>query len=106
MSKGLETRTIVLLIVGLIILAVVFGILFLGTGPFSDAAKFGKCRGQLIAFCQGTGSFDNTDCAGQTFGSYKTFCRGDCSKTTYQSGSCPKTAGAGDTEVNCCNAFK
>lgn len=105
MSKGLETRTIVLLIIGLIILGIVFGILFIGTGPFSDAAKFGKCRGQLIAYCQGTGNLKG--CSGQEFGGYKPICAdagNGCYSNEYNNNGCSGITD--DNKLHCCNAFK
>ena len=104
MSKGLETRTIVLLIIGLIILGIVFGILFLGTGPFSDAAKFGKCRGQLIAYCQGTADLSK-DWDGKPFGQYKPICSTSGGNNCYKDVACDESR-VNEKAINCCNAFK
>ena len=101
MNKGLTTRTIILIILGLIVLGLATMLIFLGVGPFQKATSYEICRTRLIAYCAGTGTWEtDKGCAGVTFSGHKAFCgEGSC----YKGESC--SAVTDDSKIHCCNVF-
>ncbi len=101
MSKGLTTRTIVLLITGLIVLALVLVLIYITQRPTSDTIKFNVCKTKLASWCltaQEGALWEDTDCAGKSF-SGGTFCGGTECKPV---GGCSEQ---GYDYINCCNVL-
>ncbi len=99
MSKGLTTRTIVLIILGLIVLGLAVMLIYLGVGPFKHTANYDICKAKLMAYCTGTGTWEaDNGCAGVTFKGHKQFCtEGNCHKGE----NCDNVQD--DTHIHCCN---
>jgi len=99
MSKGLTTRTIVLLILGLIVLGLAVMLIYLGVGPFKHTANYDICKAKLMAYCTGTGTWEaDNGCAGVRFKGHKPFCSDEAS--CYKGQDCKD---ASDEYINCCN---
>ena len=83
--KGLATRTIVLIVIGLIVLGVVISLLYIGLGPFREAVRFNSCKAMLAEWCTTQASTTNPDppdyftkkCSGN-FGGRGEFCTSNC----------------------------
>lgn len=101
--KGLATRTIVLILVGLLVLGIVGMLIYLGVGPFKGTTNFNVCQSRLMAYCTGSGVADWQDsgCNGATFKGHKPFCTGNCNKDLYDRGECGDADSYSD--INCCN---
>ena len=100
-NKGLETRTIVLLVVGLIILALILSLVYLTRGHGDDAIRLGLCKGELQTWCVTSDDGDtwtNSDCAGKKIGDV-TFC-GEGKECHYDN--CDTSP---EGYVTCCNAI-
>lgn len=101
MKKGLATRTIVLILLGLIVLGIAGMLIFLGVGPFKEATSYDICKAKLMTFCTSGGNWAETGCAGKPFSGYKPFCTtGNC----YEDGGCDDIPeSVRDATINCCN---
>ncbi len=102
--KGLATETIVLIVLGLLVLAIVGALIFLGVGPFRSSINFEGCRSRYIAYCNGFGdilSFQgNGDCAKQ-FEGKKAFCTETSNSACKPNPSCTSPP----DNINCCSVL-
>jgi len=102
--KALATRTIVLILVGLLVLGIVGMLIYLGVGPFKDTSSYNICKTRLVAYCTGTGVADwdaDSGCSGESFKGHKPFCSGDCYKTQADQGNCGGITD--ESTMHCCN---
>jgi hypothetical protein len=98
--KGLATRTIVLIILGLLVLSLVSALIFLGSGPFKKGVDFNACRARLISYCNGLSNEFSSDCAGKKFGDFDVFCDDGASGCKINCDS-----DSSDDVITCCNVF-
>lgn len=110
MSKGLSTRTIVLLITGLIVLGIIITLIFIGFGPFKNTSSFTICKTRLMIYCNAGGvdwaSTENS-CTKEMIGGYN-FCKdaGTCLKgSATPCSDTDKQLNPGGT-ITCCNYMK
>jgi len=98
MNKGLTTRTIILIILGLLVLGIAGMLIFLGVGPFKEATSYDVCKAKLMTYCSVGGDWSKSGCEGAEF-SGNTFCSGDC----YKDYDCNTLGDEKEATINCCN---
>jgi len=75
MSTGLATRTIVLIIIGLLVLGIIATLLFVGLGPFKIAVEYYQCKAKFERWCTTDGDYNEImgDCLQKSFPGHKPF---------------------------------